>query len=254
MQMNRESPKGLVTELRGRNGVTEMKVKHFLSGATLLSAALLLNAPLSAAVESDVVGYTTIEMQAGTWYLLGNPFIALDGTASFKLNDVYVGEGLHTGDLLYVLNGNTFSPRYWNEGEEKWSTNSLFFIDDLTEYSASTAVYLKKMSAGNLTFTGKVSPVRIEVGTEDGNAWSLTALTYPKVSTLDEYTWEGFQPNDMLYTTAKDGSLVPHYWNSTSQSWSTNELFPVSDNTPLSIGQAVYLLKKSAGTGTISKE
>ena len=46
MQMNRESPKGLVTELRGRNGVTEMKVKHFLSGATLLSAALLLNAPL----------------------------------------------------------------------------------------------------------------------------------------------------------------------------------------------------------------
>ena len=36
----------------GRNGVTEMKVKHFLSGATLLSAALLLNAPLSAAVEA----------------------------------------------------------------------------------------------------------------------------------------------------------------------------------------------------------
>ena len=46
-------------------GVTNMKARHFLLGATLLSAGLLFNAPLFAAVESDIVGYTTIEMQAG---------------------------------------------------------------------------------------------------------------------------------------------------------------------------------------------
>ncbi len=42
-----------------------MTTKHFLTGATLLSGLLLLNAPLFAAVESDVVGYSTIECVRG---------------------------------------------------------------------------------------------------------------------------------------------------------------------------------------------
>ena len=106
MQMNRESPKGLVTELRGRNGVTEMKVKHFLSGATLLSAALLLNAPLSAAVEaveSDVVGYTTTQLTS-KFTLVGINFSSLSGKNTIPINEVITGD-FANGDQLQIQDG-----------------------------------------------------------------------------------------------------------------------------------------------------
>ena len=192
-------------------------------------------------------------MDAGNWYLLGNPFTALDGSTTFKLNDVYIGTGFQEGDLLYVLNGTTFLPRYWNVKEGKWSTNRALCIEDKTDYTGKTAVYLKKSSPGTATFAGKVSSMRIEVGSEDGNAWSLTALQYPGEALLGDFKWEGFQKGDLLYTLSKDGSFVPHYWNETGKIWSTNVALPIADKTPLEIGQGVYLLKKSAGTGTISK-
>ena len=212
------------------------------------------NAPLTAAVESDIVGYTTIQMDAGNWYLLGNPFTALDGSTTFKLNDVYVGTGFQEGDVLYVLNGTTFLPRYWNAKEGKWSTNTLFYIEDTTNYPAKTAVYLKKSSPGAATFAGKVTSMKIEVGSDKGNEWSLTALKYPGEVPLNEFKWDGFAKGDMLYTIAADGTFVSHYWSEANNSWSLNALFPIEDTTPLTIGQGVYLLKKSAGTGTISKD
>ena len=52
-----------------------MNERRFLAGMALVAGVVLLNAPLNAAVESDVVGYTTMTMEAGKWYQVGNPLV-----------------------------------------------------------------------------------------------------------------------------------------------------------------------------------
>ena len=214
----------------------------------------LFNAPLSAAVESDIVGYSTITLDEGKWYILGNPFTPLDGSTTFKINSVYTGEGFQTGDMLYILSDDgTFLLRYWNNGAKKWSTHPVVCVEDETDYPLSTAVYLNKKSVGDIVFSGKVSPLEIPVGSEEGNQWSLTALAYPKEALLNDYEWSNFASGDLLYTSTSEGDFTLHYWNSNLQGWSTHPVAPVPDKNMLSIGQAVYLLKQSKGIGTISK-
>ena len=212
------------------------------------------NAPLSAAVESDVVGYTTITMEAGKWYLLGNPFVALDGATTYKINEMFGGSGFQDEDVLYILESSgKFIPFYWNASHAGWSRHPVLWREDTADYPVTSAVYLHKMSNGKLTFSGKVASIEIPVGTEEGNAWSLTSLVYPKSASLGEYTWEGFSNDDMLYTMSDNGVFTSHYWNELKQGWSLHPILWREDSTPLAIGQAVYLLKRSAGTGTISK-
>ena len=148
----------------GRNGVTEMKVQHFLSGATLLSAALLLNAPLSAVVESDVVGYTTITMEAGKWYLLGCPFTPLNGETTTQINETFAGEGFASGDVLYTLTeAGTYKPYYWHQDESNsgWSTHKVLWREDTTEYPITDAVYIRKTVNGEITFSGSVAAMKV---------------------------------------------------------------------------------------------
>ena len=94
-----------------------MKVQHFLSGATLLSAALLLNAPLSAAVESDVVGYTTVELTA-SYTLLGTNFSGINANAddAIPISDVFEAD-LSNGDQLQIRNaGGGYDIYEWYDG------------------------------------------------------------------------------------------------------------------------------------------
>ena len=212
------------------------------------------NAPLSAAVESDVVGYTTIEMQAGSWYLLGASFATLDGTSSYTVNEVFQSGDFATGDILYTLDSSgLFQPHYWNEQNAKWSKNRIALIEDTTEYPISSAVYLQKMTEGQLIMSGKVEAFRLQLPHSDGaTSVSLVALPYPQSLSLNEYNWTGFGSGDCLYTLNDSGVFVPHYWNEKEQKWSTNRLVMIDDTTPLKVGQAVYLQKSSNGEGTVS--
>ncbi|MBQ9693636.1 MAG: hypothetical protein IJV69_02645, partial [Kiritimatiellae bacterium] len=60
--------------------------------------------------------------------------------------------------------------------------------------------------------------------------------------------------NDLLYTMNEDGVFTPHYWNATNKGWSLHKVLWKEDVTVLDIGQAVYLFKKSSGTGSIAQE
>ena len=214
-----------------------------------------LDPRLDASVESDIVGYTTIQMDAGKWYLLGNPFTALDGSATFKINEVYRDANFGASDILYTLESSgKFTPHYWNATNNGWSKHRVFWQEDVTDYSSSTAIYLKKTSVGELTFAGKVSSMKVDVGTDEGNAWSLTAMTYPKESLLNEFAWENFSNGDLLYTMNEDGDFTPHYWNAANNGWSKHRVFWNEDTEKLKVGQAVYLFKRSVGVGAISKE
>ncbi len=69
-----------------------------------------LDGRLLAAVESATVGYTTMAMEAGKWYMVGTPFSALSDTTERRVNDVFALEGFADGDVLYTLSeGGTFS-------------------------------------------------------------------------------------------------------------------------------------------------
>ena len=229
-----------------------MKFKTILACAVL--GLVIFNGRLNAAVESDIVGYTTISMEAGKWYILGNPFSALDGATTYRLNEAFGGQGFASGDVLYVLQeSGTFIPHYWNVSKNGWSTHKVLWKENTTDFSASTAVYLHKASAGELTFSGKVSFDAVDVGAEAGNVWSLTSFVCPEAKTLSQYSWTGFSANDLLYTMDKEGVFTPHYWNTSKNGWSTHKVLWKEDSTVLNIGQAVYLFKKSAGVGTISK-
>ena len=258
MQMNRESPKGLVTELRGRNGVTEMKVKHFLSGATLLSAALLLNAPLSAAVESDTVGYTTIEMQAGKWYQIGTPFVELDEETVPTLNTVFA-EGFGEGDVAYILgpNGTYLPMRMWTtyNNQTGWFNTGIAEYDDM-ELAIGQAVFFSKKVDGRVTMKGRVAEIsEIPFGSDSANSWSQIVRSYPDGDrSVNEMEWSGVEEGDMLYLfNSESGTYLP------TRQWATlngktgwfNVATATLDDQKFAPHQAFFINKKSKGQGYV---
>ena len=234
-----------------------MKVKHFLSGATLLSAALLLNAPLSAAVESDTVGYTTIEMQAGKWYQIGNPFVELEDGTDYSLNDAF-SSGFQAGDRAYIYDpktGTYLTTCVWAEigGTAGWydlATDSLFE----TPLSAGTAIFFNKAHNGEVTLKGRVDPfVEVDV---PGEAWSQVAFVYPVAQTLNEMHWEGLEDGDQAYVyDSKTGSYSASFrwidrtglvkgWYDIATDTLTEAKIPVA--------QAIFINKRSASNGKLS--
>ena len=83
-----------------------MNTKRTLACAALLLGLLSFNAPLTAAVESDIVGYTTIEMKADKWYQVAFPFVQLDDTETVSISEAF-NSGFVDGDTLMILNPQT---------------------------------------------------------------------------------------------------------------------------------------------------
>ncbi len=194
-------------------------------------------------------------MKENGWYIVGSPFVNLDGKTTYTLNESFA-TGFAKGDMLYTLSSNgVFTPHYWNTANEGWSTHVVAWREDLTEYPSDAAIYIyKKGGAGSITFSGKVESLEVEVGSEEGNNWSLTATVWPEETTLDAMNWSGFTKGDMLYTIDEDGRFTPHYWNATNNGWSTHVVAWREETKPLAVGQALYFYKKSAGLGSFSQK
>ncbi len=224
--------------------------------ALFLWVVSLLVSPLRAAVESDVVGYTTIKMEAGKWYIVGTPFVPLNNAPqTFKVNELFETSTFSNGDLLYLTDKDgTFTFYYWNSEYEGWSKSPRIWQEDNIEYPITTGLYLHPTSDASVTFSGTVAMTEIPVGTAEGNSWNLISLVCPISATLNAYSWSGFSSRDVLYTLNADGRYVPHYWHQSAEGtgWSTSARIWLEDQTPLEIGQAVYIFKVSPGIGSIS--
>ena len=235
-----------------------MKARHFLLGATLLSAGLLLNAPLFAAVESDIVGYTTIQMDAGKWYQIGNPFVALENGASADVNAVF-NSGFAKGDKLYVYNPETQgydSPLTWGTVTENvWGDENLWQVSSQVVPSGR-AVFIHKVSPGVVTLKGRVSYNEISLfGAEDSESWNQIVCVFPTAMTLNEMQWDGLEEGDEAYIfdPAQQGYKSPLTWSSavtgTTPAWSDLNLWSI-DSSKLVPGQAIFVNKKGAGTAS----
>ena len=216
------------------------------------------NAPLSAAVESDTVGYTTIEMQAGKWYQIGTPFVELEEGQTATLNTAF-GQGFADNDLAYIYDSETNSylgPYAWltYNGQTGWWNTGLGVLCD-TKLSPGQAVFIQKNTSSAVPFTGRVSATTpCSFGAESTSSWAQVACVYPEARTLNEMTWTNLEDGDQayIYDSETNSYLGPYAWltyNGQTGWWNTG--LGVLCDTKLSPGQAVFIYKQSQGKSTL---
>ena len=159
-----------------------MKVKHFLSGATLLSAALLLNAPLSAAVESDVVGYATIDCTRG-FSMVSIPFEELGSSAQNGIaiqeikGDLFQSDRTST-DALMLLDPSTKNYVTYNYRSNGWVKEGE--TEPTTDYikPGMGVFFSKTRSDGSMLVSGRVvRDTEVSCGLVRG--YNLVSNPYP---------------------------------------------------------------------------
>ena len=233
-----------------------MKAKSIFQCAALLTGLLFLNVPLFAAVESDIVGYTTVTLEADAWYIIGNSFQDLNGVTEATLDNFFSASSFAAGDCAYIARGDgAYVSHYWNETEGKWSKNPRRYVAATETYPLNTGVYLHKVNAGTITIAGKVEEAAVIVfGSESGNTWEMTALPSPEGKLISDYTWTGCVAGDRAYVARGDGQYTSYYYfdDGTNKGWSQNPRRFIAPTVALEAGQAIYLNKVSAGTATIA--
>ena len=166
------------------------------------------------------------------------------------INELFTG--FEDEDTLYILDDTTqtFSPYFWKSQKNGWSS-SRFPNGELTERTISTgqAVYIKKAVDGSITFSGKVSAIKVEFGSQNPESWSQKVVVWPAEVNLNDLKWSGMQAGDTIYTFDDEThSFVPYYWNEKAAGWSANR-FPTAPLATALVkpGKALYINKTSAG-------
>ena len=236
-----------------------MNERRFLAGMALVAGVVLLNAPLNAAVESDVVGYTTMTMEAGKWYQVGCPFVALEDGETPLLNDVFA-VGFQDGDIINIFSQETngYVTYTWkNSGTENagWCT-SRGNTPVTAELPLGQAVFINKAMTSDVQVAGKVTEgVKVTFGSPEGETWSQITCVYPKNAKLNGLKWEGMADGDVLNIFSPDTNGYTTYtWKNsgTDQAgWCTSRgKTPV--DVDVAVGQGFFVNKHSAGEASCS--
>ena len=225
------------------------------------------NAPLSAAVESDVVGYVAIEMEAGKWYQVGTPFVSLTDDAKQTLNSAF-GTGFATGDMAHIYNpesGVYGSPYVYVSATEDgveagWYNRQTGQLADV-ELKPGQAVFVQKSASGNPLFLGRVSNSTLSKFGEECDAayWAQVVCVYPKPLGVNEMKWEGLKSGDELHLYNpgegdKEGAYsTPAIWveaeGAYKSGWYDQTTGKFSETT-VNVGQAMFINKASGGYGS----
>ena len=236
-----------------------MKAKSIFQCAALLTGLLFLNVPLFAAVESDIVGYTTISMEAGKWYQVGYPFSPLDGAESIKLNDCFT-EGFALEDTLMILdvvNSSYEAMLYWVPEKNAWCNLPIAAIATPSDkvLKPGQAVYIYKKTAGDVIFSGQVKAVETNFGAESGNQWAQICVVWPEQKALNSLQWTNLALGDTLQVLNVDSaSYEPMlYWVPEKQAWCDLPIAAIAtpSDKVLTPGQAVYIYKATQGVGAV---
>ena len=216
-----------------------------------------LNAPLSAAVESDTVGYTTIEMQAGKWYQIGTPFVELKEGTVPTLNTVFT-EGFSDGDAAFIYDATTgmySSERRWSSalGEPGWYIRATLERDTQELPMGQAVFFHKQSSTSKITVKGKVSAqVVVEFGSENGDTWAQIAPVYPAERSLNEMEWENVGNGDsiFIYDSESGRYIAERRWATIGgvEGWYDRATLTL-DNQKLPVGQALFIHKATKGVG-----
>jgi hypothetical protein len=227
--------------------------------------ATLCTARLSAAVESDIVGYTTITMEAGKWYQIGCPFISLDkDVVEVSIDEIY--KGFSDGDAILVYDnvGNTgYRSAYWRsaakDGVGGWCTSSGGpLISSTIKVKPGDAVFIDKQNGNlDLMFSGKVSYEEVPFGHEDGNAWAMVTPVWPEAIMLNKVNFTELGEGDAILIYTPETGYKSAYWRPTANQgaggWCTTSGGPtIAFNVELKGGSALFINKKTPNVGKIS--
>jgi hypothetical protein len=238
-----------------------MNFKTILACATL--GLVLFSGRLNAAVESDIVGYQTIAMEAGKWYQFGCPFDSLDSDAVPTLATVFT-TGFDAGDEAYIYSesaGSYTVTRTWGTpkagGDATWLT-ARGKADDI-ELTPGHAIFIKKAVTNDVIVSGKVNATAVvDFGNTETTTWSQIVFPYPVDTDINDMKWEGLSNGDEVYVydPVQGGYSSTRVWSAgntaddVEMKWRTSRGKVTALKIPS--GAAMFVYKKTAGKATLS--
>ena len=195
------------------------------------------NAPLSAAVESDVVGYTTITTNPG-FNMQGVMFVGLSSSDSISFNELLEGD-FKTGDTIQVLNSQGGYDGYSFREGDGWIVGRGTSADT-RPVKAGVGFWLSTPGRSvEVTFKGSVSKGDYLYKAHEGVQMITSAfpVSVPLVPTDDSVVWNGFQDNDEIQWLNESGGYDGSIYR--NGKWTEGRGTPSSKSIPL--GSAVWL-------------
>lgn len=222
-----------------------MDVKRVFACAALLAGLLFFNGRLSAAVESDIVGYTTIETVPG-FNMRGVAFQGLQGE-TVSLNELLSGD-FKTGDevQLFTTDGTNSGYTIYKYQEGSGWRQGRASADDYP-VKAGDSFWLKTPDRSvSVTFKGAVKAGDFRYESQAG-IQMVTAdipVEFPLNPTNGEAEWQNFQTGDQIQVLTKDGGYTIYTYSSANGKWLLGRV-PTEATIPA--GTSVWLKTASAG-------
>ena len=202
-----------------------------------------INAPLFAAVESDIVGYTTVTTNPG-FNMQGVMFVGLSSADTISFNELLEGD-FKTGDEIQVLNSQGGYDGYSFREGSGWIVGRGASADT-KPVAAGVGFWLSTPGRSvEITFKGAVAKGDYLYKAKEGVQMITSALpvSVPLVPTNDSVVWSGFQDNDEIQWLNESGGYDGSIYR--NGMWTEGRGTPSAKSIPL--GAAVWL--KVAGNG-----
>ena len=216
---------------------------------------LHLNGRLNAQVESDIVGYQTMEITK-EFTLLGVSFFSLtDNTQDvIAVNDFVSGEFAH-GDQIQIPNATgSYDIAAWNSNLQKWCTErrgNPTTTESALMLEKGDGVWLKtKVAPLTITLKGRVlSDTTAEF--DCARQYRLISLPVHEGISVNspKLAWANLNHKDQIQVTNNSGSYDIAAWNANVQKWCTERRGnPTTTESTLTIPpyEAVWVVSVSA--------
>ena len=220
-----------------------MKAKSVLMHAALLTGVLLLNDPLSATVESPIVGYTTVTTSPG-FNMLGVVFNGLGGQ-TLTLNDIVSGDFQDNDKILIRKDGRYYTYTYY-DGYGWWDEST--GAEATEPCSVGTAFWLETPGRSvEVTLKGAVPTGEYQYTSTAG--FQMISMATPRELDLNtDVTWSGLTDGDEIQI-RKDGRYYTYTYYDGYGWW--DESTGAISTTKVQAGSSLWLRTHVAGSTLI---
>ena len=158
-----------------------------------------LDPRLDASVESDIVGYSTVDKQS-TWTLLGINFVSLDKTSqeakTYSIQQI-TGD-FADGDMIQAWDGAKYTTVYYFSEETMGKAG--FYNSDATlstlQIPCGAAIWVNSSAMTHAMVAGKVMTDSVSV--EGTAGWALFAASQPVDTPVNNLQFTGLLDGDMM--------------------------------------------------------
>jgi LysM repeat protein len=234
-----------------------MDMKKIITCAALLAGIVFLSGRLNAQVESDIVGYTTVEVTK-EWTLMGVNFTGLDNPSTEEIPILSLISGnFSAGDQIQIPKINGADVTEWNPAVGKWCTISRGKVTEKEAtytIAAGQGFWLKSTTASltsplNVQISGKVydgDPLTVALG-QQYTIFSPISPTEIEVNS-EELVWESLSHGDQVQIPTANGAEIAG-WNSNLNKWCTisrNKVTTTPSTIKIKAGASVWVVSTNA--------